>query len=251
MPRVVSDWADHYDCVASLVGLARAGHVNGNAIRGKVVRSSELPDISLPVPLLKVRSDIGTCPERDYGGHMVEGVPSGFSEGPSAQPPAGSWPPPNLGQPASRQRPWMAIAVAVTGAVAAVALSIALTRPAPSHPAVATATPTRTSTEIAMAQQRLCETYKLAARAVQVDTNGSNKAFARIAPTNSAVLLYNASNDPALDEQHRSAAPALATAYLTDTAKSSEGAATEAEFQDAVADVNAKDAAMKKVCGGG
>ncbi|OBJ11426.1 hypothetical protein A5624_13875 [Mycobacterium sp. 1482292.6] len=64
-------------------------------------------------------------------------------------------------------------------------------------------------------------------------------------------MLLNASNDPALDEQHRSAAQALSTAYLTDTAKSSEGAATETEFHGAVADVNAKDAAMKKVCGGG
>jgi hypothetical protein len=91
----------------------------------------------------------------------------------------------------------------------------------------------------------------LAARAVRVDTNGNDKAFARIALTNSAVLLYNASNDPLLDEQHRSAAQALALAYLTDTAKSSEGAATEAEFQSTVADVNAKDAAMKQVCGGG
>ncbi|GFG98531.1 hypothetical protein [Mycobacterium timonense] len=105
--------------------------------------------------------------------------------------------------------------------------------------------------ETATAQQRLCGAYELAARAVQVDTNGSEKAFARIALTNSATLLHNASDDPALDEQHRGAARALATAYLTDAAKSSEGVATDSEFQAAVADVNAKDAAMKQVCGVG
>ncbi|MCK8646800.1 hypothetical protein [Mycobacterium colombiense] len=183
---------------------------------------------------------------------MAGDLPSGHGDRPSVPPPTGSWPLPPLPNPASRPRPWLAIAVAVTAAVAVAALVVALTRPAASNPSATTTTPpSHTPAETAAAQQRLCETYKLAARAVQVDTNGSDKAFARIALTNSASLLFNVSNDPALDEQHRSAAQALATAYLTDTAKSSEGAATEAEFQEAVADVNAKDAAMKKVCGGG
>lgn len=181
---------------------------------------------------------------------MENDLPASFGEGPTAQP-GGNWLPPYLTHPASRPRPWMAIAVAVTAAVAVAALIIALTRPASSRTLVNTAPPTRTATEVATAQPRLCATYKLAAWAVQVDTNGSDKAFARIALTNSAALLYNASNDLALDEQHRNAAQALATAYLTDTSKSSEGAATEAEFQEAVTDVNAKDAAAKKVCGGG
>jgi hypothetical protein len=142
--------------------------------------------------------------------------------------------------------------VALTAGLAVAALVISLTRPT-SQAVVSTSTPTPTpsATDIGVAQQRLCDTYKLAARAVQVDTNGNDKAFARIALTNSAVMLYDASNDPALDEQHRSAARALARAYLVDTAKSSEGTATEAEFRDAVPDVNAKDAEMKKVCGGG
>ncbi|ASL12185.1 membrane protein [Mycobacterium intracellulare subsp. chimaera] len=179
-------------------------------------------------------------------------APSGFGQGPAAQPPMGNWPPQSFGQPAKPSRPWVVIAIAVTAAIAITALVVALMRPTDSHSSMTTTTaPTHTATETATAQQRLCDTYKLAARAVQVDTNGGDKAFARIALTNSAILLYNASNDPALDEQHRSAAQALATAYLTDTAKSSEGVATDSEFQDAVADVNAKDAAMKKVCGVG
>ncbi len=183
---------------------------------------------------------------------MVGDPPSGFGQGPAARPPMGNWPPNYVAQPPSRSGPWLAIAVVVTAAVAVAALVVALTRPTDSHSSGTTTTaPTHAATETATAQQRLCDTYKLAARAVQVDTNGSDKAFARIALTNSAILLYNASNDPALDEQHRSAAQALATAYLTDTAKSSEGVATDSEFQDAVADVNAKDAAMKKVCGVG
>ncbi|ETB23951.1 hypothetical protein O971_25005 [Mycobacterium avium subsp. hominissuis 10-4249] len=185
---------------------------------------------------------------------MVGDLPSGLGGGPSARPSAGNWPPPYPGQPVPRPRPWLAIAVALTAGLAVAALVISLTRPT-SQAVVSTSTPTPTptpsATDIGVAQQRLCDTYKLAARAVQVDTNGNDKAFARIALTNSAGMLYDASNDPALDEQHRSAARALARAYLVDTAKSSEGTATEAEFRDAVADVNAKDAEMKKVCGGG
>lgn len=183
---------------------------------------------------------------------MAGDLPSEFGEIPTAPPAAGNWSPPHLGQQAPRPRPWLPIAVAVTAVMAVAALIVALTRPAPTQSSVTTPTAsTRAATETATARQRLCETYRLAARAVQVDTNGSDKSFARIALTNSAIMLYNASNNPALDDEHRSAAEALATAYLTDTAKSSEGVATDSEFQDAVADVNAKDAAMKKVCGVG
>lgn len=177
--------------------------------------------------------------------------PWGHGVGPAAQPPVGNWSSNYAGQTAPRPGPWQAIALAVTAAVAVAALILALVRPMESRSSVTTSKPAYTATEIAAAQQQLCDTYKLAARAVQVDTNGSDKAFARIALTNSAVMLSNAATDPALDAEHRNAARALATAYLTDTAKSSEGAATEAEFRAAVDDVNAKDAVMKKVCGGG
>jgi hypothetical protein len=92
--------------------------------------------------------------------------------------------------------------------------------------------------------------YKLVARAVRVDTNGGDKAFARIALTNAAVMLDNAATDPALDANHREAVRGLATAYLTDTAESSSDAFTEAEFRAALDDVIVKDAAMKKIFGG-
>ncbi|TAM71806.1 hypothetical protein [Mycobacterium sp.] len=185
---------------------------------------------------------------------MVGDPPSGFSQGPAPAPqsPAGNWPPHYVEQPASRSRPWLAIAVAATAAVAVTALFVASTRKTDSHSSVTTTTvPTHTHAETAAAQQQLCDTYKLAARAVQVDTNGSDKALARTATTNAAVMLENASADPALDAQHRDPARTLATAYLTATAKATNGVAADAEWRAALDDVIAKDAAMKQVCGGG
>ncbi len=101
--------------------------------------------------------------------------------------------------------------------MAVAALIVALTH----STRAASATPrprvrTYTAAETAAAQRQLCDTYKLAARAVQVDTNGSDKALARIALTNAAVMLDNAAADPALDAKHRDAARALATAYRND-----------------------------------
>ena len=183
---------------------------------------------------------------------MVGDLPSGHGEGPSAPPPAGSWPPPQFPQPASRPRPWLAVAVVATAAVAVAALVVALMRPTASNSLASTsATPTHTPAETAAAQQRLCDMYNLAARAVQVDTAGTDKALARIATTNGALMLDMGANNPALDANHRDTARALESAYLTVTAKSGYGVATDAEFQSALEDVNAKDAAMKKVCGGG
>lgn len=93
--------------------------------------------------------------------------------------------------------------------------------------------------------------YRLAAQSVQVDTAGTDKALARIATTNGALMLDMGASNPALDANHRDTARALESAYLTVTAKSSYGVATDAEFQSALENVIANDAAMKKVCGGG
>ncbi|KCD42074.1 hypothetical protein P472_04057, partial [Mycobacterium tuberculosis TKK_03_0029] len=84
---------------------------------------------------------------------------------------------------------------------------------------------------------------------VPVDTNGSDKALARITLTNAAAILDNAAADPALDAKHRDAARALAAAYRTTIVMASGG--TQAEWQAALDDGNVKDAAMKQVCGGG
>jgi hypothetical protein len=91
----------------------------------------------------------------------------------------------------------------------------------------------------------------LGARAVQVDTHGQDLGLGRVALTNAAAMLDNAAANPALDAAHRDAARTLAMAYRTLTAMGSKDVATDADFQAALDDVNAKDAVMKKVCGGG
>ncbi|MBI2696968.1 hypothetical protein [Mycobacterium nebraskense] len=182
---------------------------------------------------------------------MVGNQPWGPDVGPAAQPPAGNWPPNYLGQPASRPRPWLAVAVALTAAVAIAALIVALARPTATSPSTTVTAPTPGPGEIAAAQQQLCDVYKLAAQAAQVDTAGTDKALARIATTNGALLLEMAAANPVLDAKHRDAAQALAMAYGTLTAKGSAGVATDAEYQAALNDAVAKDAAMKKVCSGG
>ncbi|WP_369829880.1 hypothetical protein [Mycobacterium sp. ACS4054] len=168
-----------------------------------------------------------------------------------ASPPAGNWSPNYPTQPASRGLPWQGGAVSLTFVIAIAALIVALTRPTGARSSVTTATRTYTATEIAAAQRQLCDTYKLAAHAVQVDTAGTDKALARIATTNGALMLDMAASNPALDANYRDPARALEAANLTVTAKSSYGVASEADFQSALDTVIAKDAAMKKVCSGG
>jgi hypothetical protein len=152
------------------------------------------------------------------------------------------------GGPGSHFRPWLAIAIAMTASVAIAALVVALARPAST---LSTAALTYSAAEIVAAQQQLCDTYRLAAQAAQVDTAGSDKALARIATTNGALLLEMAAANPALDTKHRDAARALAVAYGTLTAKGSSGVSTDADYQAALNEAIAKDTAMKAVCSGG
>ncbi|OCB35305.1 hypothetical protein A9X02_21880 [Mycobacterium malmoense] len=169
--------------------------------------------------------------------------------GPPAQPPAANWVPNHFGQPARRSRAWLTVALALTAAISA--LVVALAQPtAPSAPAISAA-PSYSPTDVADAQQQLCDMYQLAAKAVQVDTAGTDKALARIATTNGALMLDRAASNPALDCKHRDAAGALKAAYLTVTAKSSYVVASETDFQSALDNVIGKDAVMKKVCGVG
>ncbi|WP_031681085.1 hypothetical protein [Mycobacterium tuberculosis] len=154
--------------------------------------------------------------------------------------------------PIPRTRSWPAIVVAAIAAVVAVAaLIVALTNARPAATPATTSVPTYTAAQTAAAQRQLCDTYKLVAHAVPVDTNGSNPAFARIALTNAAAMLDSVETDPALDGRHRDAARALAAAYRTLTAKSSSDAFAEVEYRAALGDVNAKEAAMNEVCADG
>jgi hypothetical protein len=182
---------------------------------------------------------------------MVGDQPPGHGEGPSVQRPEGSWPPPYFQQPASRPRPWLAIAVGVTAALAVAALVVALTRPTASRPTPAVAAPAHPPAEVSAAGRQLCDTYKLVARAVDVDTGGQDRALARIATTNGAVMLDNAAANQALEAKPRDAARALAAAYGTLTAMGSNVVATDAQYQAALDDITAKDAVMKSVCANG
>ncbi|POX84837.1 hypothetical protein C3477_24950 [Mycobacterium kansasii] len=151
-----------------------------------------------------------------------------------------------IAQSGSRLPVWPAIVFGTIAAfVAAAALIVALI---PSTPVTPLA-PVYTTAETAAAQRQLCSTYELVAQASRVDTAGSDKALARIATTNGALMLYMAAANPALDASHRDAARALATAEGTLTATGSYGVATDAEYQAVLDDAIAKDAAMKKVCG--
>jgi len=156
-------------------------------------------------------------------------------------------------QPATGARTWAALVLAAIAIVVAVAaLIVAITRSTDKGPSASTTVPTYTAAETAAAHQKLCDAYKLAARAVQIDTNGTNPAFANIATVNGAVMLGQTVNaSPALLPGDRAAALALAESYSNVAAVSSLATGNDPTWQSALNDANAKDAAMKKVCGGG
>lgn len=183
-------------------------------------------------------------------------LPPAPGEGPTAGPPPSptSWAPTFPTQPPPGPRAWPAITLAAIALVLGVAaLVVALTRPAGSSSAVSSATsttPSYTADQTAAAHQKLCDAYKLAARAVQIETNGNSAERAGIATVNGAVLIEQAlSGTPAVAADDRATAVALAGAYSNAAAVASLG--DPAAWQSTIADVNAKDAAMKKVCGGG
>ena len=188
---------------------------------------------------------------------MVGDLPPAPREGPTTGPPPGppQWAPAFPPQPPPRPRAWTAIALgAVAALLGGAALVVALTRPTSSSSSVSTATsatPSYSADQTAAAHQKLCDAYKLAARAVQIETNGTNQAFAGIATVNGAVMLEEAVNaSPALAPSERAAALALAESYSNVAATSSLASGQDPAWQAALNDANAKDAAMKKVCAG-
>ncbi len=115
-----------------------------------------------------------------------------------------------------------------------------------------TTEPTYTAAETAAAHQKLCEVYKLAARAVQIQTHGDNQALGVAALVNGAVMLEQAvSAAPALTPNDRIAALALADAFTNVNAVGSYAPMSDPASQAALNDANAKDARMKAICGGG
>ncbi|MGD1283469.1 hypothetical protein ACKUUI_22085 [Mycobacterium seoulense] len=162
-------------------------------------------------------------------------------------PDGGSIPPSRAGRGLAKVT---VVVAAIAGVLSIAALSVAIMRPAGSIPPTTITTQPYNPAQISAAHAHLCDTYKLASRAVQIDTNGSDKALARSATTNAAVMLENAAADLALDAKPRDAARELSAAYLTATAKATNGVVSDSEWQAALDEVIAKDAAMKQVCGG-
>lgn len=115
-------------------------------------------------------------------------------------------------------RTWPAIALAsIAVLLGAVALLVAATRstndsaPAPSTTAAA---PTYTPAESAAAHKKLCDVCAVAARAVQIETNGDNPALSGIAVVNGALTLEHVvETNSAMPPGDRDAALALADAY--------------------------------------
>nr|WP_096370665.1 hypothetical protein [Mycobacterium ulcerans] len=175
-------------------------------------------------------------------------------------PPAAQWVPNYPPQPVASPRTWPLVALAIIAIVGVVlgaaALVVALTRPGNAGSAAApttTASPTYTAEEIAAAHQKLCEVYKLAARSVQIDTNGGDPALAGVTGVNGAVMLEQALRTaPALAPDERDAAFALAEAYTNANAVASFSTGRgDPAWRAAADDVIAKDAEMRATCGGG
>jgi hypothetical protein len=152
------------------------------------------------------------------------------------------------------------IVLAAIGLVAFAAIVvgiIALTRPMPMtgaghSPASSPAAPAYSSAETAAAHQKLCDTYRLAAHAVQIETNGTNPAFAGIATVNGAVMLEEAVNSsPAMAPGDRAAALALAESYSNVAAVGSSAGGDDPAWRSALNDANGKDSQMKALCVGG
>ncbi|MGD1283470.1 hypothetical protein ACKUUR_23905 [Mycobacterium seoulense] len=148
------------------------------------------------------------------------------------------------------QPSWPAIVLAaIATLLGAAALILALIRPSASTPSSVTTSPTYTAADTSTAHQKLCDAYRLAARAVQIETNGASPERAGIAEVNGAMILGDAVGaSPAIAPDDRDAAVALARAYNNLAAVASLN--DNSRWQSALDDANAKDAAMKKVCGG-
>jgi len=143
---------------------------------------------------------------------------------------------------------------AIAFLVGTAGLIVALTRPTSSPSAISPTTstlPKYSVEEVSAAHTKLCSAYGLAARAVQIATNGDNPALSGIATVNGALILeHTVSTTPAIAAGDRDAALALAEAY-----SNAQATATTVQqrddplWQSTIADVNSKDGAMKKVCG--
>ncbi len=155
--------------------------------------------------------------------------------------------PPSWPTPQQRPPRWPLVVLTVgmftSTALSAGALAVALTRraaPEPTH---------YTAAQQSEAAVRLCERYRLASTAVNIETNGPDVALARISATNGAVILEMAAADPALDAKYRDAALALAHTYEDLTAVGTKKPPDDPDGQKTIDDSNAKYRVMRSLCG--
>ncbi|MGB5794927.1 MAG: hypothetical protein WBH51_03940 [Mycolicibacter algericus] len=143
-----------------------------------------------------------------------------------------------------RSRNWLTATLAAVAVVlAAAALIVALTRSGSGS------TPTYTAAQKAEAKTKLCDSYRLVRKAVQIETHANdNVALARLSETNGGVILRYSSENPALDPKLRDAANALAAALLDEAALGSNGK-DDPQFLASVDKTNAKDRDMQELCG--
>jgi hypothetical protein len=144
-----------------------------------------------------------------------------------------------------RSRNWLTATLAALAVVlASAALIVALTRSGSGS------SPTYTASQKAEAKTQLCERYKLAGHALNIETQpGNDVVLARISMINGGLILETAAADPALDPKYREAARALAQTYQTTAAIGTTGMSTPNQWQAAVDDTNAKDRVMQDLCG--
>ncbi|MCV7087467.1 hypothetical protein [Mycolicibacter hiberniae] len=153
------------------------------------------------------------------------------------------WPAPPPGRPSGRPIAALTIGLIATAVVAIAGVLISLNRPAPPVATYSTG-------ERAAAKVQFCERYRLAVRASQIDTApGGEIALARIAMVNGAQILETAVADPSLDASLRDAGQALALSFQTQAALASIETGMSATWQQIVDDTNAKDRAVKALCG--
>ena len=144
------------------------------------------------------------------------------------------------------------VLIGLIAVVALVVSIIALTRPtsgsAGKAPTAATPSPTFTPEQVASAKKELCSAYQLAAHSVNFDTHSSDRALARISLVNGAGLLDAAAANPALSASDRDAARALASAYRTSNAVSSDTDVSSPLYQITLDEITKTDAAMAAIC---
>ncbi|MDV6974718.1 hypothetical protein R4F53_04460 [Mycobacterium intracellulare] len=144
---------------------------------------------------------------------------------------------------------------AVAVLLGAAALVVALTWPAgitTSVSSTTSTTPFHPADQTAAARKKLCDAYKLAAQAVQIETNGTNPERANIATVNGAIMLEAAvKSTPEIAPSDRAAALTLAEAYSNAVAAASTAGGDDPRWLSAIDNVISKDAPMRQLCGGG